>query len=416
MIDKVLIGGMLFGFIAGFWEKIKFFLNRFISLFYVTVTVEGKGGLSIRSYCWDNFKRSPFGNLWFDSNIEFVRPIKRFQLISYEILGKEPVVFWMPFKILGIPLRAPLTLTKVESKDDYDRHSNSICMSYVRGTIKIDDLICKSVESYNNIFTSLDVYGDNVKKFHIHRIVGKGRRVSQEQDGGLHDPEHEESVSYSVQLGDKRLLSWNKDDIGPDLIQEISMVDSLSLTDEALKMIKEIEQWLKSEEWFREKLIPWKRGWLLYGPAGTGKTSLVRAIAQDLDLPIWSYDLSTLTNEELIKNWDRMLARVPCIALFEDIDNVFDGRVNTGDESGGGLTFDCFLNCLDGVKKSDGVFIVITTNRVEKLDKALGLPVENQDEITTRPGRIDRSLKMDVLTKEGREKIANRVLISYIKE
>jgi len=38
------------------------------------------------------------------------------------------------------------------------------------------------------------------------------------------------------------------------------------------------------------------------------------------------------------------------------------------------LTFDCLLNCLDGVERADGIFTVITTNDLSKIDPALGLP------------------------------------------
>ena len=38
------------------------------------------------------------------------------------------------------------------------------------------------------------------------------------------------------------------------------------------------------------------------------------------------------------------------------------------------LTFDCLLNCLDGVERADGIFTIITTNDIGKIDPALGQP------------------------------------------
>ena len=54
------------------------------------------------------------------------------------------------------------------------------------------------------------------------------------------------------------------------------------------------------------------------------------------------------------------------------------GTTTDNDRRGGGmsipLTFDCLLNCLDGVERSDGIFTIISTNDVSKVDPALGQP------------------------------------------
>jgi hypothetical protein len=57
---------------------------------------------------------------------------------------------------------------------------------------------------------------------------------------------------------------------------------------------------------------------------GTGKT----ALAEDLDLPIFVYSLADMSNFSLMRNWMEMRASTPCIALIEDVDNVFHGRTN----------------------------------------------------------------------------------------
>ena len=136
---------------------------------------------------------------------------------------------------------------------------------------------------------------------------------------------------------------------------------------------------------------------MLYGPPGTGKTALARAFAEDLNMPIYVYNLAEISNHELIRDWGDMQVNVPCIALIEDVDNVFHGRENIArrdnmvqmmmpkkddkdDRSRRDLytplTFDCLLNCLDGVERVDGVFTIITTNDISKVDPALGQPRE----------------------------------------
>src|SRR5258706_232173 len=76
----------------------------------------------------------------------------------------------------------------------------------------------------------------------------------------------------------------------------------------------------------------------------------------------------------------------------------------------GDLTFDCLLNCIDGVERSDGVFLIITTNYLEKIDSALA-QIDNGK--ATRPSRIDRVIEMTNPDKNGLYKIANRILKEY---
>src|SRR5262249_43239177 len=114
-----------------------------------------------------------------------------------------------------------------------------------------------------------------------------------------------------------------------------------------------------------------------------------------------------MTNTDLVKGWDRVLAATPCMVLLEDIDCVFDGRKNVAHSDG--VTFDCLLNCLDGVDRAEGVMLAITTNHLEKVDAALGRPV-NADEGCSRPGRIDRALEFLPLDESGRFKVALRIV------
>ncbi|HEX4609522.1 MAG TPA: ATP-binding protein [Urbifossiella sp.] len=184
---------------------------------------------------------------------------------------------------------------------------------------------------------------------------------------------------------------------------------------------------------------------MLYGPPGTGKSAITRAIAEDLDMPLFVYALGQMTNEELEQSWAEMQAHVPCIALFEDFDNVFHGRenvygkpklsdliaasaaggANTNADAGGNtngqssvlntgrLSFDCLLNCLDGVEKRGGIFTVITTNHIEKLDPALGQPRKAADGtvelISTRPGRIDKAIELGYMADADKRKLARRI-------
>ena len=184
------------------------------------------------------------------------------------------------------------------------------------------------------------------------------------------------------------------------------------MSDEVLELADDLLDWSQQREWFVERDIPWRMGVLLHGEPGCGKTAFVRAMAEKLDYPIYSFDLATLYNDELRREWSRMLSDAPCIAIFEDFDAIFDGRKALCD-----VTFDCVLNCLDGVERVDGLLTFITTNNGDRIDSAIAdcgvAGEEDADDVCSRPGRIDRCVRLGRLTYEGRCKIAARILFGF---
>jgi SpoVK/Ycf46/Vps4 family AAA+-type ATPase len=156
-------------------------------------------------------------------------------------------------------------------------------------------------------------------------------------------------------------------------------------------------------------------------------------------MPIYVFNLAQMSNHQLIKAWGDMQVNVPCIALIEDIDNVFHGRENVarknapmplllaakgedgeGDRPMTPLTFDCLLNCLDGVERADGVFTIVTTNDIAKVDPALGqprtLPDGSVEFISTRPGRIDKAVELTWMEPADKKLMAQRILGGYPRE
>ena len=77
---------------------------------------------------------------------------------------------------------------------------------------------------------------------------------------------------------------------------------------------------------------------------GTALTGLVatcwgynRVIAEDLDMPVFIYDLASLMNNELQEAWSKMLSQTPCMAVIEDTDAVFHWRENMAAQDNNGL-------------------------------------------------------------------------------
>ncbi|KAI6021514.1 P-loop containing nucleoside triphosphate hydrolase protein [Pisolithus microcarpus] len=178
-------------------------------------------------------------------------------------------------------------------------------------------------------------------------------------------------------------------------------------------LLNDTRDFLKSEKWYADRGIPFRRGYLLHGVPGSGKSSLIHAIAGELMLDIYVVSLSSswISDSTLTTLMGRVPAR--CIVLLEDLDAAFTRSV-TRDKSANGtpesssnnstdeepptvptsnsrrgrhkdnmtdvntLSLSGLLNALDGVAAAEGRILFATTNHLERLDPAL-----------SRPGRMD---------------------------
>lgn len=153
-------------------------------------------------------------------------------------------------------------------------------------------------------------------------------------------------------------------------------------------LIADTRLFLKRRDWYLDRGIPYRRGYLLHGPPGTGKSSAVVAVASALgmDIALLSLNGSSLDDNEL----GELLAQTPvnAIVLIEDIDCAFAERTATS-EKHNKLTFSGLLNAIDGVAAGEGRILFATTNHIERLDPAL-----------IRPGRIDRKLEIGLADRD----------------
>lgn len=171
-------------------------------------------------------------------------------------------------------------------------------------------------------------------------------------------------------------------------------LSSVILCEGVTQAIKaDIEEFVEWREWYKERGIPYRRGYLLYGPPGCGKTSFVKGIAGQIGYDIYELPLSSrsLTDEQLnefIRDFEGK-----SILLLEDIDSAFAARTQDEERAGtedvhlgklsireakSNVTFSGLLNAIDGVASEEDYIIFMTTNHIDKLDPAL-----------IRPGRID---------------------------
>ena len=85
----------------------------------------------------------------------------------------------------------------------------------------------------------------------------------------------------------------------PRLIRPLSSV----VLDEGVSehIVKDVKDFISSPSWYRQRGVPYRRGWLLYGPPGCGKTSFITALAGELQYSICVLNLSgKICSETLI--------------------------------------------------------------------------------------------------------------------
>jgi hypothetical protein len=408
MFDPATIvgGGAIMAALYAGWDYVKVYLSKVYSLFFVRVSLGDSDELKKAVVCWliKNSKQSRFTIPTFTTMTDFVKPLSKNQTVGYEIpCTAEPTVYWVGNK--------PLVFSYSQ-------------ITFLRGMFNPRIFIKEALDYYNSMQgDSLNDDNNNrffIRKFHGTLQNGKNGKLGNDGYNRLEAPSPSASNGITKDSGGGFFsaiqnslipLGWKKEDIGQ--IKKPEPLSHLALSEETMKAIDEIRRWRKSEEWYKERQIPHKKGILMYGKPGTGKSSVAKALAMDLNMPIMIIDLTNMSNQDFQDAWDRIKNNSPCMVLLEDIDAVFDGRKNIVHEEGG-LSFDCLLNCMDGIEDSSGILIVATTNNIDKIDVALGKP--NGDGISTRPGRIDRTIELGNPTAEGRRKIANRILIDFPSE
>ena len=155
--------------------------------------------------------------------------------------------------------------------------------------------------------------------------------------------------------------------------------DQLVLDPAIVSLLRDdFESFFQREDWFRKMRLPYRRGYLLHGPPGNGKSTAVRAMLTSRGLTAHSirfFDERT-DDDDLEHLFARAAKDAPSVVLLEDIDRCFPRAGSSKTK----VSLQALLNCLDGVASQEGIITLATANEPTALDPA----------ILRRPGRFDR--------------------------
>lgn len=229
--------------------------------------------------------------------------------------------------------------------------------------------------------------------------------------------------------------------------------------DQKQMLLDKIDFFENNKDWYEEEGHPYTMGIALHGPPGTGKTSVIKCIANQLKRHLIVIPLSKIKtqtqfnkcffdNEYNHKNAKNNIGFENKIIVFEDLDCMSDiilerkkeknavqnsnSETNTvskdellktikegmnpdncksefvsyleknnSAKDNDDLTLSFILNVIDGIRETPGRIMIVTSNHYDKLDRAF-----------TRPGRIDVSLEM----KNASVEIIEEIVMHYYKE
>lgn len=183
---------------------------------------------------------------------------------------------------------------------------------------------------------------------------------------------------------------------------------SVAGNEEAKESLKDIVDFLKNPEKYKNYGARMPKGAILYGDPGTGKTLLAKAVAGEAHVPFYAVSGSDFVQvyvgvgaARIRSLFKKAKAQGKAVIFIDEIDAI--GKKRDSGKSGGSDERDQTLNALltemSGFQDSEGIIVIAATNRLDVLDSAL-----------LRPGRFDRHVEVSLPDTAAREKIINLYL------
>lgn len=386
--------------IVVFWKQFQSWLIRIFRIFVKTRVIDERIAIPFYKYLQENYFSYSFDNYVLQSAEAYNKTTNKLEYL-YVKSKINTVVLYKKF----IPVF-------------FSPSSNGeVAFTYLKGTFPFEKLMERFISEINDrniertfyYVSSLSGSLNDSSKSESSRNQETVMGNTWGSDGsarGAFPPQSTTLFSgVTEEISQKLADSINGDINNYCLVKQDEERNKYSFTEEGLYVKSLVEKWKNSKQWYTDRGIRYYRGCCIYSKPGLGKSSLINEIAKRLELPLYIFDLSSMTNREFIGKVDR-LSKMPGLILFEDFDCIFNKRDNINKtEERGGLTFDCFINKLSGAQAVENKYVFITTNHLEALDPAV-----------LRPGRIDDLIELTGLNDKEKSRIAQIIVGKNVDE
>ncbi|CAA7032873.1 unnamed protein product [Microthlaspi erraticum] len=261
--------------------------------------------------------------------------------------------------------------------------------------------------------TSHTRHREMVQTTYVEHVLREGREI------GLRNRERKLYTNNSSQ----EWMPWRSGKWSNVPFHHPATFETLAMELEKKEAIqKDLTKFRNGKDYYKKVGKPWKRGYLLFGPPGTGKSTMISAIANFLEYDVYDLELTTVKDNSELKKL-LLETQGKSIIVVEDIDCSLDltGQRKTKKEEDDDeekkkeaekkerregekqskVTLSGLLNSIDGLWSacSDEKIIIFTTNYVDKLDPAL-----------IRRGRMDNHIEMSYCRFEAFKVLAKNYL------
>lgn len=388
------------------FERLRLFINNASNIVIEDMQLDVQCSAMVMAYLNDNYKKISLDGSKIYSKWQDVFKENNNDIVFYKLPRDRVLFFYNKTPILVLTSRSM---------------NESSTIKYIRGTVNISELVKTAREHCRSKTdeTSDVVYFHRFSVYEYHGYSNSYNESSGNVSTANRKINRDSDLDEPKPLCSESLITYKTDPILNYKLSDLNIVkrkldpfDDLYYPKEVIDIVNDTNEWLKRKEWFIDRGLPYKRGILLYGCGGTGKSSFARAMGVKFGIPVHHMYLSNMTDSEFKSAWNSAVASSPSIVLLEDFDTVFNKRTPVNPKCV--LNFDTVLNTISGVQENTGVILIITTNNIDKIDDAIG--VSKNDKISTRPGRIDKILHLGAMDDDNRRKLVNKVLKDWPDE